>query len=270
MKLRSWSLWILAFVLVTLAAVYQRMTGPTYPIRAAVKIGDTDYRFRLARSSGAAGDEKIPLAVPDTRVRGVMEFRRFKSNDAWSTQELERQGDYLVATIPHQPPAGKVMYRIGLLSDAQPVWLTVEPVVIRFKGDVPATVMIPHVAFMFLAMLFSTRAGLEALLKRPQTLRLTVWTVITLGIGGMILGPVVQKLAFGAYWTGWPFGSDLTDNKTVLAFVFWLLAWWRLRKHPESRAWALIASVVLFLVYMIPHSVLGSEIDYTRLPPQKG
>ena len=36
-----------------------------------------------------------------------------------------------------------------------------EPVVIRFKGGVPAFILIPHILFMFLAMLFSTLAGLN-------------------------------------------------------------------------------------------------------------
>ena len=38
----------------------------------------------------------------------------------------------------------------------------------------------------------------------------------TLGLGGMILGPIVQKYAFGAYWTGIPFGHDLTDAKNLV------------------------------------------------------
>jgi len=270
MKMRSRNLWIIAFILVTFAALYQRMTGPTYPMRASVTIGGADYRFRLPRSSGSPGDEAIQLAVPDTRITGAVELRRFRSNDPWTKQDLVREGEFLIARIPHQPPAGKVMYRIGLSDGSEPVWLTSEPVVIRFKGDVPAVVMGPHIVLMFLAMLFSTRAGLEAVLRRPNLRVMTVWTTISLGIGGMILGPVVQKLAFGAYWTGWPFGYDLTDNKTVIAFLFWVLAWWRLRKNPEARGWALIASVVLFLVYMIPHSVLGSELDYTQMPAPKG
>jgi hypothetical protein len=40
----------------------------------------------------------------------------------------------------------------------------------------------------------------------------------------MILGPVVQKFAFGEYWTGFPFGTDLTDNKTLIAFIGWIIA----------------------------------------------
>lgn len=262
-------LWVFAFILVALAAIYQRVTGPTYPVHGSLKIGENEIHFILPRTFGGEGDAEIRLAAPDARIGGIIETMRVPSNDAWVRHDLERQGDDLVCHIPHQPPAGKVAYRIYLYGGANPSWLTPEPVVIRFKGDVPAYIMVPHIILMFLAMLFSTRAGFEALLKRPDVLKLTLWTVVSLTIGGMILGPVVQKLAFGAYWTGWPIGKDLTDNKTVAAWVFWLLALWRIHKRPNATGWAVAASVILFLVYMIPHSVLGSEIDYTKVqsPP---
>ncbi|MCK4406396.1 MAG: hypothetical protein KAV44_01845, partial [Bacteroidales bacterium] len=90
-------------------------------------------------------------------------------------------------------------------------------------------------------------------------------TTICLFIGGLILGPIVQKFAFDAFWTGWPWGHDLTDNKTIVAFIFWLIALIRLIKNKEKSGWALVASIVLLVIYLIPHSVLGSEIDYTQV-----
>jgi hypothetical protein len=267
MKLRSGELWALSFTLVAIVAIYQTVTGPTYPVRGKIKIGDNEIRFSLPRSHSSAEDAEVRLRAPDARISGIIETRRFPTNDPWERHDLERQGEDLVGHIPHQPPAGKVMYRIYLYGGRGPNWLTPEPVTLRFKGDIPAPIIVPHVVLMFLAMLFSTRAGLEALLKRPHVLRLSRWTVISLAIGGLVLGPVVQKLAFGAYWTGWPLGRDVTDSKTIVALIFWALALWRLRKQRNANGWAVAASVVLLLVYMIPHSLLGSELDYTRMPP---
>ena len=48
---------------------------------------------------------------------------------------------------------------------------------------------------------------------------LTFLTMGSLFLGGMLLGPIVQNFAFGDYWTGIPFGWDLTDNKTLLAAI---------------------------------------------------
>jgi hypothetical protein len=78
----------------------------------------------------------------------------------------------------------------------------------------------------------------------------------------MILGPLVQKFAFGELWTGVPFGWDLTDNKTLIALIFWILAVLMNRKK-DRPIYTALAAVVLLLVFSIPHSMFGSELDYS-------
>jgi hypothetical protein len=121
---------------------------------------------------------------------------------------------------------------------------------------------------MFFAMVLSLRTGLEVLVKGKNTYLFTSATMLLFLVGGLILGPVVQKYAFDAYWTGWPWGYDLTDNKTIVAFIFWTIAWFVLRKNRENRVWPAVATIVMLAVYLIPHSALGSEIDYTKLENQ--
>jgi len=140
-------------------------------------------------------------------------------------------------------------------------------VIIRFRGGVPAWVLVSHILVIFAGMLLSTRTGLEALRQGPRTWQLTIWTISCLTVGGLILGPIVQKYAFDAFWTGWPFGHDLTDNKLAVAMLFWVVALWRGRKSPRGRGWAIAASLITLVVWLIPHSLLGSELDYTQTPP---
>jgi len=136
------------------------------------------------------------------------------------------------------------------------------PVVIRFKGGVPGFILLPHILFMFIAMLFSTLAGLMSIIKYPLYKKYSVWTLILLIAGGAILGPVVQYYAFGDLWTGIPLGWDLTDNKILVALVFWILAVVMNRKR-ERPIYSALAAFVLLLVYSIPHSLFGSELDYS-------
>ena len=115
---------------------------------------------------------------------------------------------------------------------------------------------------MFIAMLLSTLAGLMAAVKHPQYKKYALWTLILFLIGGFILGPLVQLHAFGELWTGIPFGWDLTDNKTLIAAAFWILAVVMNRKHNRP-FYTILAAVVLLLVFSIPHSMFGSEFNYT-------
>jgi hypothetical protein len=115
---------------------------------------------------------------------------------------------------------------------------------------------------MFFAMLFSTLAGLMSIVKYPLYKKYSIWTLIFLIAGGMILGPIVQDYAFGDLWTGIPFGWDLTDNKTLIALLFWILAVVMNRKQ-EKPFYTALAALALLLIYSIPHSLFGSELDYT-------
>jgi len=263
-KKKNAMLWIVAIVLTLSLVIYQRATGPTYPVSGDKVVENETIHFKFLRTQGGTVDAPVEIEVEDQSITGQLTFKRYKSFDDWTTVEMKRKGDKLVSSLPNLPAAGKMEYTVVLIKNGKEYQLNDEPVVLRYKGEVPLPILVPHIFFMFIAMLFAWRAFLEALFKGSDNLYLTKIILITLGIGGLILGPIVQKYAFDAYWTGWPFGTDLTDNKTLATFIFWLIAWFRLRKKPESRTWVFVAFVVMIATYIIPHSTLGSEIDYTK------
>jgi len=265
--------WILAILLTLSAAVYQRLTGPTYPKRIKVELSGKQYKFKLPRSHGGQTAQEIKLVVPDTAIKAELHFRRFKMNEEWQIVPFQRQANVLIAELPGQPPAGKLEYFIVFKMQNKTVTVPQNSaVVIRFKGKVPALVLIPHVLGMFLSMLLAMVTFFEALSKGPKIKQFTLWTTIVLFAGGMILGPLVQKFAFGAYWTGVPFGWDLTDNKTLIAMIFWLIASWRVLKGNalQNRWWVILAVLVMFIVFLIPHSMMGSELNYQTMTVETG
>lgn len=260
---RSVIMWLLALLITLATVIYQRMTGPTHPVRGKATIENEDISYRLIRSYAQPEDAPVKVKVENRDISGSFIYKRTPSYDEWTREDMVREGDYLIAYIPQQPPAGKVMYQITLESDNDRIKLTEDPVFIRFRGDVPAFVFIPHIIIIFFAMLLSTRAGIAAILKE-KTYKLTLWTLITLLVGGLIFGPIMQKYAFGAWWTGWPFGNDLTDNKTAVAFLFWAYALVKVYKNKYHRGWVFAAAVITLIIFLIPHSMLGSEIDWTQ------
>jgi hypothetical protein len=258
--------WTLAVVIMLLSAVWQRTTGPTYPARGSVTLGGTDIELKLERSHSIKDRQSITIYAADPAIEGAVEWRRFPSNDSWKTQAMARRGPVLEAVLPPPPEplmprAGKLEYKVRLSRQGIEASFPDKPAVTRFKGDVPALILIPHVAAMILTMLFSARAALAALFG-GRTRLWSLVTVLVLLVGGFVLGPIVQKLAFGAYWTGIPWGWDLTDNKTLFAGVAWLAALWHMRGGREGRTAAVVAAVVTLLVFAIPHSVWGSEVKW--------
>jgi len=263
MKKTSLLFWIAAFVMTIGSAAYQRLTGPTYPVRVSGDIAGGSYHVTLDRSHGGATPAVISVVAPDLSVHGELMWKRFRTDDAMTAVPMTRSGDTLVAAMPGQPPAGKLEYYLRLIRGGESVIVPAgNHVVIRFKGDVPLPVLIVHVFVMFAGMLVSNRLGLVVFEAGPASKVHIYATIVLFAIGGLILGPIVQKYAFGAYWTGWPLGHDLTDNKTAVAVIAWLVALIMLGRSAKPKWWVAGAAVVTLAVFMIPHSVLGSELDY--------
>ena len=265
--MKKFILWFLAIVITLSAAVYQRMTGPTYPKRISVSVNNTVHELKLVRSLSLAEKSEVRLDLNDSTVRANLFFKRYRSDGEYQVAEFvyratPEHGEFF-ADIPQQPVAGKLAYYIEIIDkNGSQLYFKESPVVIRFKGDVPAFVLVPHILLMFIAMLFSTLAGLMAAIKYPMYKKYAFWTLILFIAGGMVLGPIVQFFAFGDFWTGIPFGWDLTDNKTLIALIFWILAVAMNRKK-ERPLYTILAAVVLLLVFSIPHSLFGSELNYS-------
>ena len=255
--------WTLAVIITAASAAYQRVTGPTYPMSGKALVGSETVRFRLPRSAENVRGCEIAVKVMNPGVTGHVSYKRFKTEDPWTKVEFERKGDTLVAGLPKQPAAGKLAYGVFLGTGNQQISITgQDPVIIRFKGPVPAAVIIIHVIVIFLSMLFGTMAGILALDKKSHPGRYVILAAVLFFVGGFILGPIVQKLAFGVYWSGIPFGTDLTDNKALLSMFAWIAALIAGRKGKPARGWVLAASVITLIINMIPHSLLGSEFKY--------
>ena len=267
--LKNISIWIFAVVVTATVLIYQRTTGPTYPKRGSIEIDNEKISFRLLRSWENEKEEidrkgaRISVTVENKEILGEIKYKRLGTTDDWTVMSMQRDGDDLFEMLPAQPAAGKLVYEIFLYKGAKVVKLTENPVVIRFKSYIPKWIPPPHVLLIFTALLFSTMTAVEVLRRGKNVFTYTTLTVVTMLVGGMIMGPMMQKYAFGAYWTGWPFGGDLTDNKTLVAFIAWVIAFFVLRKNRKNRFWPLFAAIVTLAIFLIPHSVLGSEFDYS-------
>lgn len=259
---KNFLFWILAIVITLAAAKYQRATGPTHPKRVSVETDNGEIKFTLVRSHGEENNCPVEIEIPDDKISGTIKYRRFPTNDEWSMDTMVREGEILKAYLPQQPPAGKVEYIIDLYKNDKLLNSTNEyHALVRYTGAVPSWVLIPHIFFIFFAMMLSNLTGIMAIAKHKRTIFYGWLTLGFLTLGGMIFGPIVQLYAFGDLWTGVPFGWDLTDNKTLVAFIMWIAAMVLNRKQ-KKYGWIIAAAIVMIIIFSIPHSMLGSELDY--------
>lgn len=268
---RTWvlvALWVAAFVLTVTLAVFQRLTGPSHPLRGEARLADgSELRFRLPRSSEGRDSLVVSLPPAAAELGAVLAWRRYPTDEPYRELSMTTEGEGRVtAAVPRQPAAGKVEYfiRLGGGSGAPQQLPPAGTVVARFRDPVPAGILIPHILAMFASMLVSTRALLEVLRPGGGAARGQVLIAMALlVIGGLVLGPMVQRAAFGSYWTGWPIGTDLTDNKTAVAFLAWLPATLAALGRRGTRLAVVAGWLVMMGVFLIPHSLRGSELDWT-------
>lgn len=234
-------------------------------------------RFLFVRSGTV--EVALPVVLIDpvpSGITGRVDYRRFRSNDDWSTLRMrpgtfsfERRGRSssvagLGATLPGLPErAGK--YEIFVrIADGQGDLVSVtgdRPVYARFKAEVPTWALVAHILAIFVSMTFATRTVLEAAVDGEY--RWMLWaTIASLLAGAFLLGPLVQWYAFGVWWSGIPFGYDWTDNKVLVSLFAWGLAAYVNRGGRRNHRAIYAAGIVTLLVYFIPHSIFGSEYDY--------
>jgi len=258
-----WIFWIIAVLITFIASYYQRTTGPTYSKEINYVSCDSTLVVELPRSGGTV-DEKISLKG---EVKAVLHYRVYPTNDKFTDVDFSRVDDGCEVTLPVQAPAGKLEYYITI--DGKDYFMA-EPLIIRFKGDISPAVLIPHIIFLFASMLFGAMVILLSFVKDKRYMNYTIWTIVCLLVGGFIFGPLVQFQAFGEPWTGFPNGRDLTDNKALVALIALLIAFFLQKRakavntkkaNRNSQVASIIAILILFIIFSIPHSLYGSELN---------
>lgn len=268
-------LWTAAIVLAGAAMIYQRSTGPTYEYKGNLEHAGESYKYELLRTHETTGGAKIELPqLKAGNYNATMHYKRYQTKDSFTPVEFQLDGDSrFVAQLPVQPAAGKMEYYVTGAVDGKEFNIPRKGeanIVLRYKDPVSDYILIPHVTMMILVIIFGIRAGLSALFDGSTMRRWVVVAFSSMTLGGMILGPLVQKSAFGEYWTGFPFGGDFTDNKMLIMWLAWALALAIIGFKPKknekvSKSAVLVASVVMMIVYLIPHSMGGSTLDYDKV-----
>ena len=258
--------WGISFIVTLIIAVFQRTTGPTYPVKDNVNFAQEKINFKLRRSHSGNDDELIKIMVKNKDITGIIKWKYYRVNQDLKTISMKRKDKFLYGYLPGQPVAGKLEYDVILKNRNRQISLTNGKfVVIRFRGKVPWYFLVSHILFMFLAILFCIQTFIEIFTSNRYTRQLAFITFIMIVLGGFIFGSIVQLYAFGVAWAGFPLGSDLTDNKTLIALLLWIFALWMGLNRKDTKISYLVAAVGTIIVYFIPHSLFGSELDYSKI-----
>jgi len=76
---------------------------------------------------------------------------------------------------------------------------------------------------------------------------------------------IIEYQVYGTVWDGWPFGSDFTNTKAFILFIYWLVALFMMKnsifKKEEKnlitdRVFAslvIIGAIITVALFILPH-----------------
>ena len=266
---------IVAVVIVLALFVLSRITGPNFKYRVETAGPGFTLSHKAPRTSEGTGPARLDLEITgDASSITALNLLGHPANDPARKDVLPPAtitgpaGGPRVYRfeVPFHPFATKYLYVFqARLQSGQLVQLDHKgnPMMVRFRGEVPPFTLGLHILGMFggfLLMVLGAFATVDFLRGRGQArpvLRLGGWGWLVFAVGGLPLGFLMNWYAFRVIWEAWPFGADVTDNKTQIALAVYglsLLAF--LWKKSRAAAWlVLLGTGVAFAVFIIPHSL---------------
>ncbi|MEW6013469.1 MAG: hypothetical protein AB1602_08740 [Elusimicrobiota bacterium] len=256
-------IWSVSFLIAGTIAIFQRATGPTYPVKGKCFFEDKSIKYKFPRSCTVGFDDCVGK-IYKPGLKGYVLYKRLGVEENYKKIEfVSDEGVSIFKLETNFPKAGKIEYDAYVLSEGKEFKINKDKVILRFKGYVPASILAAHIIFMFLFMIFSVYLFFENNFSNGINKKIFYLNYFFLIIGGFVLGPIVQYYAFDILWSGFPFGYDLTDNKVLLIFIAWTAVLFKIIKSKDYKKWLNLAFVFTIAVYLVPHSLLGSEYDYS-------
>lgn len=278
--------WKLGIAFVVVFLLFALSKGSTHRRKAVVveKLGARIVHLTTSEHIGA-GDASIKAVVETTSPLSPGSIRLYykigrQGTLSWAPMERMAGTDTFAGFVPHQAKGWQAYYYVQVettqgqvvtLPDAQTPGS--RSFLLKFKGVVHPFVTIGHVLCMFSAVFILLVAFFYAfdILRGKrfvhQALAPILWALLFLFIGGFPLGWIMAAQTFGKPWSGFPFGWDITDNKTLLAFLYWFILLILVYRSlftkdsskdlipPKAFAWLTILGTLLTIwIYLVPHS----------------
>jgi len=195
---------------------------------------------------------------------------------------IEGTSDQLSTFIPSQTKGKRAYYYLSL-SDSQgkriltlpeKIDLLNDPLLIKFKGEVSPAILIAHIVAMFASIFFVVLvlfSSLEVLWGKDSLRQLSIhalFTTILSFLGGVPLGILVTNQTFGEYWGGFPIFTDVTDSKTSIMIIYWIIFLSLIKgsafKKDKSKNllsdkalafFGILGFTLTLAIYLVPHSL---------------
>jgi len=264
--------YLLAIILTILLLGFARRTSTRHSSDLKFQVDGVTVEHRTVTENFGDGP-KLEVKASNASAFSAVVFYSQEPGSGYEELPMSAGPDAFHAVLPALPKGKKWFYHIEFYRDNVKIAQLPEAhdQFVKFKGHVSPFILIPHIICMFATIFFGLLTVFTAFdfnRGRSDARRSLIFLLLTLVFaftGGFPLGYAVAYQAFGKGWEGIPLGWDITDNKTVFLFLFWLatfiLAAGGLRGKKmriSGGAYAFLVTlsfIVTFITFLIPHSI---------------
>jgi hypothetical protein len=270
---------IISIVVTMVLLVAARWLSKGKPVDYTVReAGMTLYHRTVAAQIGP-GQPRIKVRVDPPLLLGmVVRWIQPPSKEIGGRGLLRVEDNKYEVFLPDLGKGARIKYWITVTNvEGTRIRIPKDPSkfgILAFKGKASKPVLVAHIVFMFGAFFFMVMSlfGAAGILRAHEgkiaTVRSARWVLICSFVGFVPLGMLLNHETIGTLWEGFPFGRDITDNKTQVIFVLWLVSLLLVRGSfigggeekdrlgPAPFAWAIIVSFLVSLaLFIVPHSI---------------
>lgn len=264
--------YLIALVLTVTLLAFARRMSTRHEMTITTPVDGVTLTHKTVTENFGDGPVLI-IKTPSTDNLAAIVFYSEKSGGHDKSVAMSVTPEGFTAKLEPLPKGQKWFYQIQVSKNGTPVAQFPKEgnQFIKFKGHVAEFIIIPHIFFMFATIFFGLMAVFTSfdLARGKGNLRQSVLflllTFICAFIGGIAFGVEVTRQTFGEGWGGWPIGHDITDTKTEVLLLFWLvtlvlslngLAGKRMIVSEKLYSFLVILSfIVTFITFLIPHSI---------------
>ena len=281
--------YILAFILTLLLLIVARKLSSREPELIEVTYNDKKLAHTTVTEKVGPGKVRIEATLTTSESLDKYSLNLYykigKEGVKYSSlkmRSVEGAPDKFITHLPSQSKGKRAYYYLSLsdnkgktiLTLPQQIDLLNDPLLIKFKGEVVPIILISHALAMFASVFFIALilfSALEILRGKDSLVKFSFYTLsatILSFLGGVPLGILVTNQALGEYWGGFPIFTDVTDSKTSILILYWVILLFLMKgsafkkdktlnllKDKTLAFWGILGFLLTIMIYLIPHSI---------------
>ncbi len=249
---QSLILWIGAFVIAFLFAFWNRFSSPEYPITGSFGINMKSVTYKFDKVYRGNDDYKIIIKTENDSLNGLILWREKGSSEGWNVSEMKFSGKMLLGKIPHHAPSTIIEYRVKVWLNKNVYYLPqTGNVVLKYFNKVPSSIMGFYYFFLYLALIFSVRTGLDYFNENQKIKKLSLFTIMLWISNVMVFNPVKHsyELSTRIGTTILPI-TELFDFRHLLLLIIWILGIILFFNLNNYKKWALFISGATLIAFL--------------------